>query len=191
MTDTRPLPHAAKSAFRAGSLAVLVLTLVVASIGGGVGSRPAEAANRLTKIDVYSAPAQETFVANADDEARGAVNNPFGTHNGSPAASEKTNGPFAGDEALFSFDVYTTPGLQSKAGSAVYTCWYYFNKNAFCDASFQLKGGTLIAAGTLNFEGKAFALAITGGYGKYTRATGDVEATASGKNAQHLAFVLG
>ena len=64
--------------------------------------------NGLTKIDVYSAPAQETFVANADDEARGAVNNPFGTHNGSPASSEKTNGPFAGDEALFSFDVYTS-----------------------------------------------------------------------------------
>ncbi len=180
----------AKSSGRRLSLTVFLLALAVAT-SGGIGSGPANAAKGVTKIDVYSAPAQETFVANADDEARGAVNNPFGTHNGSPASSEKTNGPFAGDEALFSFDVYTSPGLQSKAGSAVYTCWYYFNKNAFCDASFQLKGGTLIAAGTLNFEGKKFALAITGGYGKFSRMTGDVEASASGKNAQHLAFVLG
>lgn len=167
--------------------AVLAASLVAAAFTSG----SAGAAKRITKINVYSAPAQETFVANADDEARGAVNNPFGEHFGSPATNEKTNGPFAGDEALFSFDVYTTPGLQAKAGSAVYTCQYFFNKNAFCDASFQLKGGTLIAAGTLNFEGKSFALAITGGYGKYGGVHGEVDAFPSGKNAQHLVFVLG
>jgi hypothetical protein len=175
-----------KSGFLTLSLAALVLSLAVAAAGSG----RAAAAGALTKVDVYSAPAQETFVANADDEARGAANNPFGTHNGAPATNEKTDGPFAGDEALFSFDVYTTPGLRSQAGSAVYTCWYYFNKNAFCDASFQLKGGTLIAAGTLNFEGKAFALAITGGYGKYAGTTGEIQASPSGKSAQHLVFLL-
>ena len=167
-----------------------ICLLAAATLAAAAATGPAAAAGP-TKLAIYSAPANETFVANADDEARGSANNPYGTHTHSASVSEKNNGPFAGDEALFSFDVYSSPSLATKIGSAVYTCQYYFNKNAFCDASFQLKGGTLIAAGALNFTAKTFALAVTGGYGTYAGATGDVEASPSGKGAQRLVFVLG
>jgi hypothetical protein len=144
-------------------------------------------------ITAYSMPGQQTFVDNNDDEARGDVNNPFGTHDNKAAtiASEHANGPFAGDEALFSFTVYTNGRLTKKGGSAVYTCQYYFAKNAFCDASFQLAGGTVFGAGTLNFNATKFALAITGGSGKYIRTKGDVQVSPLGKQAQRLVFVLG
>ena len=68
---------------------------------------------------------------------------------------------------------------------------YTFDKNAFCDASFQLGAGTLIAAGRLNFDDQKFAFAVTGGYGKYGHRRGDVAVTPSGEHAQRLAFVLG
>jgi hypothetical protein len=145
-------------------------------------------------ITAYSLPGQQSFIDNNDDEARGDVNNPFGRHDPEAATivSEHANGPFAGDEALFSFTVYSTTRLTKRAGSAVYTCQYYFDKNAFCDASFQLgSGGTLFGAGTLDFDATRFALAITGGSGKYSRTKGDVQVSPFGKKAQRLAFVLG
>ena len=98
-----------------------------------------------------------------------------GRHRASANLDEK-QGPFPGDEALFSFNVFKTGSLQTTIGSAVFTCQYYFDKNAFCDVSFQMNGGTLIGAGTLNFNATTFALAITGGYGKYSGFTGDVAA---------------
>ena len=104
--------------------------------------------------------------------------------------NEQGDGPFPGDQALFTFQLYATARLATPLGSAVYTCQYYFDKNAFCDATFRLKGGTLIAAGTLNFNGHTFALAITGGYGSYAGANGDLEASPSGKHAQRLVFHL-
>lgn len=178
-------------------LALLALTIAVLGVSlvaaGAAAAAPKRAAAQKT-ITVFSLPTHEAFVANADDEVRGDVSNPFGTHisraaSGLSNLSEK-NGPFPGDEALFSFNIYTTKSLDVSAGSAVFTCQYYFDKNAFCDVSFQLDGGTLMGAGAFNFDAKKFAIAITGGYGKYSGASGDVEATPSGKFAQRLAFVL-
>jgi len=158
---------------------------VVSDASGSVAAQAGE------RIVLYSDPIHEAYVANADDEERGAVSNPFGVHLSRAAAGlTATKGPYAGDEAVFSFNVYASSSLNTKVGSAVYTCQYYFDKNAFCDVSFQLKGGTLIGAGTLNFDAKKFGLAITGGYGKYGGATGDVQATPVGKTSQRLAFTL-
>jgi hypothetical protein len=142
-------------------------------------------------LDEFTLPQHEIFINNNDDEARGDVNNVFGLHNTRAAATkENGDGPFPGDSAFFSFSVYTTSALNGKPGSALYMCQYYFNKNAFCDAQFQVSGGTLAAAGTLNFNGTTFELAVTGGTGKYLGATGDVHASASGKQAQKIAFKL-
>jgi hypothetical protein len=170
-------------------LAIMAIALVAA---GSASSAPKKAPSQ--QITVYSLPTHEAFVANADDELRGDVSNPFGTHisraaSGLGALDEK-QGPFPGDEALFSFNVFKTGSLQTTLGSAVFTCQYYFDKNAFCDASFQMNGGTLIGAGAFSFNATQFALAITGGYGKYTGFTGDVQATPSGKFAQRLSFTL-
>ena len=56
----------------------------------------------------------------------------------------------------------------------------YFFKNAFCDATFQLRSGTLIGAGALNFSSQTFAMSITGGTGAYSGLSGDVELTPHG-----------
>jgi hypothetical protein len=153
----------------------------------------APTASSRQKLTQYSTPAHETFVGNIDDETRGAVSNPFGTHTkGAASTNEQNNGPFPGDEVLFSFNLYRGAALSGSTGSAVYTCWYTFAKNAFCDVFVQLKaGGTLLAAGTLNFDAKTFALAVTGGTGPYRGVAGDLTVTPSGKHAQRLAIDLG
>jgi hypothetical protein len=178
------------TAFLALTACVMATALVASS---AASSAPKKAA-AVQKIVVYSLPTHEAFVANADDEIRGDVSNPFGTHisraaSGLGALDEK-QGPFPGDEALFSFNVFKTGSLETNLGSAVFTCQYYFNKNAFCDVSFQMNGGTLMGAGAFNFSASTFALAITGGYGTYSGMTGDVSATPSGKFAQRLFFTL-
>jgi hypothetical protein len=175
----------------ARSSALRLVTVGCAGVVVLVLSLAAQAARSPQRITIYSAPNSQTFVGNIDDESRGGVNNPYGTHSRPQSVSEKNNGPFPGDEALYSFDVYSGKNLTTKVGTAVYTCQYYFDKNAFCDATFDLAGGTLVATGTLNFNAPTFALAITGGYGKYAGAAGDVEASSQGKLAQRLVFVLG
>jgi hypothetical protein len=143
-------------------------------------------------VAAYSTPYQETFINNDDDEARGAANDAFANHKTADAAHarESSGGPFPGDEAFFSFKLFANPKLRATNGSALYSCQYEFNKNAFCDASFQLNGGTLIGAGALVFNGSTFELSITGGTGIYSGMTGEVSAAPYGSRAQHLTFTL-
>ena len=157
------------AALTAAVLGSAVLVAVLPSTARALGSP-----RRLT---VYSTPGEQAYINNDDDEARGDVDNPFGTHSQAPGAS--TKGPFPGDEAIFSLNIYADAALTRRVGLAVITCQYSFGRNGFCDASFQMNGGTLIAAGTVGFDATQFALAVTGGYGKYSGATGDVEATAA------------
>jgi hypothetical protein len=144
-------------------------------------------------ITVYSTPAQQTFVDNDDDEARGDINNPFGTRDTRQAAvtNEHDNGPFPGDEGLYSASVYADAHLKAHVGSVVFTCQYEFDKNAFCDAAIQLKGGTLTAAGALDFSASSYGLAITGGTGNYREASGQLKAVSVGKHTQRLSILLG
>jgi hypothetical protein len=141
---------------------------------------------------LYSVTEQEQFINNQDDRARGEGHNPFGSYSDvSQAVTKPKAGPFPGDEALFSFNIYKKPDLTLRAGTAIFTCQYNFAKNAFCDVSFQLNnGGTLIAEGAFNFDASRFTLAITGGYGKYTDVTGELEASPSPNHAQRLSFML-
>ncbi len=75
-------------------------------------------------------------------------------------------------------------------GSAVLTCQSVFDKNGLCDVNYQLPGGTLVAAGTFDFDAQSFSLPITGGSGSYLGATGDVRVTPGPHSTQHLAFAL-
>jgi hypothetical protein len=158
----------------------------------GAMSASAGAASGQQRLTLYSITEQEQFVNNQDDRARGEGHNPFGAYSDvSPAVTKPKGGPFPGDEALFSFNVYRSADLKTRAGSAVFTCQYNFGKNAFCDVSFQLvNGGTLIAEGAFNFDAARFTLAITGGYGRYSDVTGEVVATPSAHHAQRLNFQL-
>jgi hypothetical protein len=154
-------------------------------------------ADATTRVVLYMAPVRAMFVNNDDDEARGDINNPFGTREGAGPGNgedededEATGGPFPGDSALYSFTVYTNRGMTAKTGSAVFTCRYAFDKDAFCNASFHLKGSLLFGAGPLDFGASRFALAVTGGSGAYAGASGEVRAAPSGKHGQRLTFVL-
>ena len=145
------------------------------------------------RLIAYTRAVNQAFIDNTDSSGLGSKNNPFGTRQKAPsqAGSEAADGPFPGDEALYSFTVYKDASLTSRIGTAVYTCVYAFDKNGVCDASFQLDGGTLIGTGTLDFTAPTFELAMTGGTGQYAGAAGDVRADPSGKHAQRLAFSIG
>ncbi len=141
-------------------------------------------------MTLYATAEQEQYVNNSDSLTRGAGNNPFGNYKDlEPLANKNAAGPFPGDEALFSFNLFTGPDLKKRAGSAIFTCQYNFNKNAFCDASFHLNsGGTLIASGAFNFTASKFALAITGGYGAFLNKRGSMTDVPSANHAQKLSF---
>jgi len=169
-------------------LAALAVGLVA---GAGAASSSASASHASSHLTLYSVAAREQFVNNEDDRARGKGNNPFGNYKDVTAATKEAgNGPFAGDEAIFNFQVYGESGLKHPVGSATFVCQYDLNKNAFCDAVYRVAGGTLIGAGEFNFNAAHFELAITGGTGKYRDASGQLQASPSADKAQRLAFVL-
>jgi len=167
-----------------------VTTAALLALGAAAGA--AQAATHSRTLTLYSVAEQEQYINNSDSLARGVGNNPFGNYTDqTPLATKASNGPFPGDEALFSFNLYTSSDLKTRAGAATLTCQYNFNKNAFCDASFQLNGkGTLIASGAFNFSATRFSLAVTGGYGTYLGTRGSVLVTPSAHHAQKLRFQL-
>ena len=144
------------------------------------------------KSTVYSLATKEQFVDNGDDEARGYSSNPFHIRNKDLAASENEDkgGPYPGDEAVFSFNVYSDAGSKKPAGTAQFTCLYAFERVAYCDTAYQLEGGTLVGGGAFTFDSDRFTLAITGGTGRYANLTGDVAATEAKGDSQRLALVL-
>ena len=163
--------------------------LVACALGSGVGAT-AEAAPHATSLTLYATAEQEQYVDNSDSLQRGEGNNPFGNYKDlAPLANKNASGPFPGDEALFSFNLYADASLKTKAGSAIFTCQYNLNKNAFCDASFQLAaGGTLMASGAFNFTASKFSLAVVGGYGGSAGKRGSVLDVPSANHAQKLSF---
>jgi hypothetical protein len=143
-------------------------------------------------ISLASVPTAEQFLNHADDRQRGYGNNPFSNFYQSKArTNEQSNGPFPGDQALFEFNVYSGNDLKKLAGSAVFNCNYGFKKRGFCNAIYQLSGGTLVASGPLDFNANNFSLVITGGTGKYRSVAGEVVATPSAHGSQSLAIALG
>ncbi len=165
-------------------------------------------------LSVYSYPSEQQYLDHNDDEARGDEDNPFGTliyrkcadgphyqlnlcdaaltRAATLKTSEHNNGPFAGDTAIFKFNLYAGSNRKGKLGTAVLSCQYYFKHFAFCDAVYQLNGGTMIGEGTFNFDTTAFSLAITGGYGAYGNVlAGAVGISPGGNGTQHLSFELG
>ncbi len=172
-------------------------TLIVGALGAAIlaasaGAGQATVATRAQKVVLYSVAEQEQYIDNSDSLTLGQGDNPFGNFKDVTGVTQKnSHGPFPGDEAVFSFNLYKDSSLRTRVGAASFTCQYNFSKNAFCDASFQLKnGGTLIAEGAFNFNAGKFTLAVTGGYGAYANTTGVMQEQPSANHAQRLSFQL-
>jgi hypothetical protein len=143
------------------------------------------------RLTVYSVTTHEQFINNDDDEARGDLNNPFVTHDRSAINNKgNTTGPFAGDESVFSFNLYSDSSLKKQIGTADFLCQYNFDRNAFCNANFQLDSGTIVGAGNIAFDASVFSLSVTGGGRDYLDDIGDVEVDPSVKGAQRVNFFL-
>jgi hypothetical protein len=142
-------------------------------------------------LQFYSVTTAEQFLNHADDRARGYGDNPFGNFKAPTATTkERSGGPFPGDQALFSFKLYKTQKKANASGLAVFTCFYNFKRHGYCDAIYDLKGGSILCSGGLDFSAKDFALVVTGGTGVYRGAVGTCESTTVGYAQTRLTFKL-
>jgi len=138
-----------------------------------------------------SVPTAEQFLNHADDRQRGFGNNPFGNFiQQKKTTTEQNNGPFPGDQALFEFNIFSASDAKKLAGTAVFTCNYGFQKLGFCDATYALSGGTLVASGSVDFNASTFSLVVTGGTGKYGNAAGELAASPAQHGSQRLTIAL-
>jgi len=179
---------------RSGGLTVAIVAgacLLAAALFAASTPASARAAAGQQTFTIYSVATDEAFLSMSDDRARGKGNTPFGNFKDTTTPTKQSGaGPFAGDIAMFSFDLYKDANLTTPAGSGVFTCQYNFNENAFCDVTYQLKGGTLLCAGAFNFNAKSFTLSIKGGTGTYRSKKGDIDALPAVNHTQRLNVVL-
>ena len=177
-------------AYRA--VGVLVLLLGAALFLGGLAAGSAAAAGK-QKFTVYAVAQRAQFMNHADDRIRGMSANPFTPDQQALVivahGSEKNNGPFPGDDVLYTFKLYPSAKPTGSTGSALFTCYYTFIKRATCEAYFQLKTGLLLASGQVAFNSSRFTLAVTGGTDAYLGARGQVTVTPA-TGSQRLDFLL-
>ena len=86
--------------------------------------------------------------------------------------------------------IHADASLKTIAGSATLTCYYYFGKNAFCDATYQLRSGTLIGGNAIAFSATHFRGCDHGRHEQVPHGDRDAEASPSGKQAQRLDFAI-
>ena len=154
-----------------------------ASAGGGAVSHD---------LTIFTVASDVQFINTADDRARGALNNPFdaATNKLRPKVTGSGDGPFPGDIVVFNFNLYGKLPVKKKIGDASYTCYFNYTRHALCQAYYQLHGGTLTAAGPVDFNASNFKLVITGGTNGYLAARGQVTSVKSADNAQRVDFRL-
>ena len=132
------------------------------------------------------------YINTADDRARGHVNNPLdSTANKLAPKSSGSKGPFAGDIAVYALRLYGNSELTRPAGTAVYTCYFNYDRHALCQAYYKLKaGGTLVASGPIDFNTSRFTIVVSGGTKKYLGVRGEAKVVAAPGNAQKIDFQL-
>jgi ABC-type glycerol-3-phosphate transport system substrate-binding protein len=166
---------------------LVLVVLAAAALGGAASSGAAAGAETFT---IYSTPTRAQFMNHADDRLRGMTINPFNVKTKTlvivTKGKEKGNGPFPGDDVLYSFNLFSGSKLNQRAGAAMFTCYYDFLKHAICDAYFELKDGLLLASGSVGFTTKRFTLSVTGGTGKYFGRGGQVSAHSAAQNAERF-----
>jgi hypothetical protein len=168
---------------------LVAMTLLVAAL---VTPVVAAAAARATahKLTIYAAPSTVQFMNHADERLRGMAISPFNLKAESVIVSangkEAANGPFPGDDILYSFKLYAAPKPSKSIGSASFTCFYGFAKQATCDSYFDLAGGLILASGQIAFGRPHFTLAVVGGTRTYFGALGQVVSAPATGNVQRF-----
>ncbi|HEX5584071.1 hypothetical protein [Gaiella sp.] len=165
--------------------AALVVLLTPTVLAGAASASPR--APRAETFTLHAVSTKRQFVNNTDDRARGQGKNPFGNYTGTfvtPPTDERAFGPFAGDEGIFVFALYSDAGQRKKVGSATFICAYTFGHDAVCDASFRLERGILVGKGAFDYDATRYRLAILGGTSGYRSMRGVVEATTLGVATQ-------
>jgi hypothetical protein len=177
--ETRPARKTA--AFLVSGLVFALVTV------GGAGA----AGNRV--LTVYSVATGLQYINTEDDRARGKVNNPLDAAANKlwPKSSGSRSGPFAGDVAVYAVKLYSNPTLKRPAGTGVYTCYFNYDRHAFCRAYYKLAaGGTLVASGPVDFNASGFTIVVTGGTSTYLGVRGEAKVAAAPRKAQRIDFRL-
>ncbi len=87
--------------------ALIVGAVGAAILAAAVGAGDAAAATRAQKVVLYSVAEQEQYIDNSDSLTLGQGDNPFGNFKDVSGVTQKnSHGPFPGDEAVFSFNLY-------------------------------------------------------------------------------------
>lgn len=174
----------------------LTLTALILGALMAVSSDAAQAASSRQQIRVYAVPSTAQFMNHADDRVRGMSINPFNVDlkklqvvlatNG----KEKGNGPFPGDDVLYTFKLYRDSSLKVGAGSAMFTCYYGYGKRATCDSYFDLSDGLVLASGQVVFNSKQFTLGVSGGTSKYLGTSGELKASPAARSDLQINLIL-
>ena len=175
---------------RGRRIAVLVGVLGLA-FASAVVARAGATGHRV--LTLYSVATGVQYINSADDSARGHINNPLNSTQNrlAPKNSGGGKGPFAGDVALYALKLYSNSALKRSAGSAVYTCYFNYDRHALCQAYYKLTAGsTLVASGPIDFNASGFTIVVTGGTTKYLGVRGEAKVVAAPRNAQRIDFEL-
>lgn len=164
--------------------AVVLLATVLPVTAASGASRASQ------KLTVYAVPATVQFMNHADDRLRGMSTNPFNLKaeaviigaNG----KEKGNGPFPGDDILYAFKLFADAKRAKPIGTAMFTCYYGFEKRATCESYFDLARGLVLASGQVPFGASHFTLGVTGGTRAYFGALGQLDSQPAAGNAQRF-----
>ena len=170
---------------------IRLLFAAVALLATALPAATASGSTRATqKLTVYAVPTTVQFMNHADDRLRGMSTNPFKLKAQAAILNangkEKGNGPFPGDDILYSFKLFADEARTQPNGSAIFTCYYGFSKRATCDSYFNLSKGLLLASGQVPFGNTHFTLGVTGGTQGYLGALGQLNAVPAAKNAQRF-----
>jgi hypothetical protein len=201
ITTSRACRVSSTEASRRARRRGLALRAALAAIWAGVvccaAAASGTAAAGTRSFTVYAVPFTVQFLDHADDRIRGMSVNPFTPNEQALVlvtnGTEHKNGPFPGDDVLYTFKLYPDASLAKSNGTAMFTCYYTFFKQATCESYFVINNDELLAEGQIKFGASHFTLSVSGGTNAYFAAHGEVTSTpAAGKAkvAERLQFAV-
>src|SRR5581483_491488 len=159
-----------------GRKAAVLAAVVGLALSSAFVARAGARSHRV--LTLYSVATGLQYINSADDSVRGKANNPLNSTQNrlSPKGAASGKGPFAGDIALYALTLYSDSTLKRRAGTAVYTCYFNYDRHALCQAYYKLKtGSTLVASGPIDFNKSGFTIVVTGGTTKYLGVRGEAK----------------